>query len=196
MSEPEKLKNNSDLQHPVDNSLVPVDKPKKNGGARPGAGRKKGKMNRRSIEKMHVKKKFEDIVAAKAMNLFHAQYTVAVGSIIVLKRTKIRSAKGWRWSKWEAVVDQQEIVDYVNDDYEKSETTYYQITAEKPDIMAINQLLDRAFGKAPQSLNIKDDRPDPIAAILTKFGLLEDGGDSKDAGQTEGSESSTPTIVP
>lgn len=205
--ESEKLKNNSVEGEAVDNSAPPVDNPKpkqgrktskkksppkkKNGGRRPGAGRPKGKMNAKSIEKMHVKKEFEDRVASHADALFNAQITLAMGTQYVFMRYKTKTAKGMRWSKFERVTDPDEIIKFLDGDFKKSENEYYMITADKPDAHAIDSLLDRAFGKAPQNLNIKDDRPDPIASILKKFGLLEDEGNS-DAGQTEGSASASP----
>lgn len=188
----EKPKNNSVQAAPVDNSGKAVDKPKpkqrgKNGGRRPGAGRPKGKMNAKTIEKMAVKKQFEDRVAHHADALFNAQVSLAIGTQYVFMRYKVKTAKGVRWSKFERVTDPDEIIKFLDGDFEKSENEYYMITADKPDAHAIDSLLDRAFGKAPQNLNIKDDRRDPIASILKKFGLLEEEGDSDNAGQAEGS---------
>lgn len=204
--ESEKLKNNSVSEQPVDNSAIPVDKskgkqrpkkvvkkstpkkPKKNGGRRPGAGRPKGKMNARSIEKMAVKKEFEDRVAKQAHQLFNAQVTLALGEQYLFVRYQVKTAKGMRWSKFERVTDPEVMIQYLDGDFKDSKDQYFMITAAKPDAHAIDSLLDRAFGKAPQNLNIKDDRPDPIATILKKFGLLEEEGDSNNARQTEGSE--------
>ncbi len=213
MSESEKLKNISVEGETVDNSATPVDKskpkqgskrtrakkaqvvhkstPKKNGGRRPGAGRPKGKMNARSIEKMAVKKEFEDRVAHQAHALFNAQVTLALGEQYLFVRYQVSTPKGKRWSKFERVTDPEIMIQYLDGDFKESKDQYFMITAAKPDAHAIDSLLDRAFGKAPQNLNIKDDRPDPIASILKKFGLLEEEGDS-DAGQTEGSASTPP----
>lgn len=157
--------------------------PGKNGGARPGAGRPKGKLSPKTIEKLAVKKAFEDRVAKNANSLFNAQITVAHGAQYLFKRYKV----GKGWSKFERVTDPEEMAEYLDGDFaEDKDRVYYMLTAEKPDVRAIDSLLDRAFGRAPQNLNIKDDRPDPIAAILQHFGLIE--GDT-DAEQTEDSES-------
>lgn len=201
MGENESLKNNSNEGKPVDNSTPPVDKspskqgskvippkkkPKKKGrgGARPGAGRPKGKMEPRTLEKMAVKKKVEERIAARAEDLLNAHLTVALGVQYVFTRRLVKTKKGPRWSKFERVLDPDEIRKFLDGEFDKAKTQFYMITAEKPDVHAIDSLLDRSFGKAPQNLNIKDDRPDPIASILKKFGLLDDEGES-DAGQTK-----------
>jgi hypothetical protein len=192
--EAEILKNNSVSDKPVDNSVKTVDKPKpkkaakgKNGGTRPGAGRPKGGMNAKTKEKMAVKKEFEGRVAHHAHELFNAQVTLAMGTQYLLKRTKVKTAKGFRWTPFERVTDLDEMISYLDGKFKGSATAYYMLTAEKPDAKAIDSLLDRAFGKAPQNLNIKDDRENPIETILKGFGLLEDEGNSDNAGEAEGS---------
>lgn len=197
MAEKESLKNNSNPDKTVDNSAKPVDKSvSKRGGARPGAGRPKGKMEAKTIEKMHIKKAFEDRVAKNADQLFNAQMSVALGCQYLFKRERSGTGKKARWGKFMIVEDPEEILKYLDGEFKNSATKYFMLSTEKPDVKAIDSLLDRGFGRAPQNLNIKDDRPDPIAALLGKFGLLDDEEeDSEDAEQIEGSESSTPTIV-
>ncbi len=192
IKEAEKVKNNSVQSEPVDKSVKTVDKPKQNGGARPGAGRPKGSMNANTIEKMAAKKKFEDRVAKHADALFDAQVAVAKGVQYLFKRFQIDTPKGKRWSKFEIVQDPDEMTKYLDGEFEKSKTEYFMLTADKPDIHAIDSLLDRAFGRAAQSLTVKDDRPDPIESILKKFGLLEEEGNSDHAGQTENIEGLPP----
>ncbi len=165
-----------------------------NGGARTGAGRKKGGMNESSVVKMESKKKFEERVARNADVLYNAQFTVATGVQYLFYRHKEeRKQKDGKtkmvWSRFERVTSPEQISQYLNGEFDKEEE-YYMLTAEKPDTHAIDSLLDRAFGKAPQNLNIKDDRPDPIAVVLSSFGLL--GGDDSNDGQTKSLEETTP----
>lgn len=188
----ESLKNNSDTTQPVDNSPKTVDKsipslaPKKQGrgGARKGAGRPKGKMEKRSIEKMMVKKEVENRIAKHAQKLLTAQLSVALGTQFLFMRYMIETPKGKRWSRFERVEDPDVMRQYLDGELKDRKTEYYMITAEKPDVGTIDSLLDRTFGRAPQNLNIKDDRPDPIATILGKFGLLDEEGNSN-AGKTQ-----------
>jgi hypothetical protein len=194
------LKSKSKSGKTVDKSVNGVEKsgktlePQKSrrGGKRPGAGRKKGKLEPQTIEKMKIKKQLEDRIAKNAHILYNAQVTLALGEQYLLKRYKIMVGKNYRWSRFERVTDPDEMIEYLDGKFkDDSNSVYYMLSAEKPDAKAIDSLLDRAFGRAPQNLNIKDDRPDPIAKILSKFGLLEDEGDSDD-GQTEGSQGTTP----
>ncbi len=190
----ENQKNKSNSGKPVDNSKVKKEfklQPKKKGrgGARAGAGRPKGGMNAETIEKMKVKKEFEDRVARYAGRLFNAQVSMAMGAQSVFKRCKVKTKKGPRWSRFEIVSDPEEVRQFLDGDFKEAESEYYMITMDKPDLHAIDSLLDRAFGKAPQNLNIKDDRPDPIGLILSKFGLLPEGEENKDAAETKDAES-------
>lgn len=206
----EPVENNDDKQRSVSTSddnkkKANVEKPEKgkNGGARPGAGRPKGGMNKASITKMEAKKKFELRVAKQADVLYNAQFTLATGTQYLFKRFKIeyKDKKGntkWKWSPIEIVSDPNEIASYLDGEYKDDDTTYYMITAEKPDVKAIDSLLDRSFGKAPQSLKIHDDRPDPIGLILAQFGItpdtisLTEGEESSDDGEVKNTEGTSP----
>jgi hypothetical protein len=181
----EKLEKNTNTALIVYKSVEPVDKSvtKKGGtwgGRRPGSGQRKGKKQKRTIEKLAVKREFEDRVAQQAHRLLSAQLSVALGTQYLFMRFKVKTAKGWRWSKFERVEDPGVMLRYLEGELKSSDEEYYMLTAEKPDVGTIDSLLDRAFGRAPQNLNIKDDRPDPIAAILAQFGLLEEEGNSND----------------
>lgn len=188
----ENLKNESSLTKTVDNLSQPVDKSKKvqgskkikkkstvkpkHGGKRPGAGHPKGKLHAKTLERMRIKAEFEDRVAHHANALFNAQMSLAMGSKFVFKRVRTKTSKGYRWSRFEVVQDPAEIMKFLDGDFKKAENEYFMITTDKPDSKAIDSLLDRSFGKAAQSLTLKDERPDPIAEILKKFDLLDDEG--------------------
>lgn len=188
----EKLIPNSDSTQPVDKPVDSVDNPKQNGGARPGAGRPKGAISPETKLKIAAKQQFEKRVRSHAKELFNAQITLAMGVQYVMKRERIQTKKGWRWTRFEKVEDPEEIARFLDGKYSEDTHQYYMLTVEKPDARAIDSLLDRAFGKAPQSLEIKDERPDPIEEILRKFGLLEEEGNSTNDGQTESSEGTSP----
>lgn len=223
--ETEKLKNNSDDPQHVENSTPLVENPdkeqgstivadagkntddvenkKKNGGARPGAGRPKGSMSEKSKLKMKKKELFERRIGKNLGKLFNAQLSLATGLQYVFKREKIvyKDKKGvakWKWSHLEVVTDPKEIAAYLDGEYKESAVAYYTITVEKPDAKAIDSLIDRYMGKAPQNLNIKDDRPDPVKQILQGFGLLalDDGEESGDDGENSDTEEAPPQDSP
>lgn len=158
--------------------------PGKNGGWRPGAGRPKGSVSEETKLKNEAKKEFEKKVARASTRLFNAQMSMALGVQVLYKRYRIFTGGKPRWSQIERVTDPDEAASYLNGDFENDDSQYFMLTLKDPDLKAIDSLLDRSFGKAAQSLSIKDDRPDPIETILKKFNLLEDEGNSDDAGQT------------
>jgi hypothetical protein len=65
------------------------------------------------------------------------------------------------------VTDPEEIAAYLQENYNELETTYYYISTEKPDNAAIKDLLDRAYGKAAQSLELSGPGGDPLTANLS-----------------------------
>lgn len=196
----ESLKAKPKSTKPVDKSVETVDKSKpqksKRGGVRPGSGRKKGKLEPQTIEKMKIKTEMERRIARNADRLLNAQMTVALGAQYLIKRTKVpykRNGKTYyRWGNYQRVTDPDEMLGYLDGAFKDSEDQYYMLTAEKPDVKAIDSMLDRAFGRAPQNLKIQDDRRDPITIILAKFGLLPDEGESDNAGQAPGAQGAPP----
>jgi hypothetical protein len=143
-----------------------IDKPKKqsvrgkNGGARPGAGRPKGKQNAKTIERAELKKQFEDRIAQVTERLFAAQMTLAEGASYLYV---IRTDSDGKRQKAELVSDPDVIAAYIDGDLDASgDDEYHYITTERPDNRAIDSLLDRVFGKAPQELKHTGDPDNPV----------------------------------
>lgn len=141
------------------------------GGTRPGSGRPKGKANKATLARAAVKQAFEDRVAANADRLFNFQMTLAQGVTYLFKT---HTDKDGKRSKPELVDSEVEIASYLNGEYEDSEDDYYFITTERPDNKAIDSMLDRAFGKAPQKLEHSGPDGEPIAFL----DMSADGSDS------------------
>jgi hypothetical protein len=135
--EAETLKNNS------------VDGSNKNGGARPGAGRPKGGMNEDTKIRMIAKKHFIDRVAKNTDKLFNAQLNKAIGETYLMRVTTIGKVK-----ETEVVTNQETIKAYLDDTLEADDNEYYYISTKPTDNMAIQGLLDRAFGRAAEKVTI------------------------------------------
>jgi hypothetical protein len=143
MSKVEKLKN----------------QPKKQGGARPGAGRKAGGTNESTKLRRASLKEFRRRVSLHADELFNAQYSLARG-ITFLYRIDEVEVNGKKKRQHIRVTDPDEIKDAL-DNIEAGENgtgdnDYYYITTEKPDNKAIDSLLDRTFGRAVQGVAVQD----------------------------------------
>lgn len=126
--------------------------PKKNGGARPGAGRKKGGMNDRTRERLEALKLFKDRVAQHVNVLFDAQINLARGLAFMYRIDEEENSRGQMVKKHVLVTDPKEIQKALDEGL--IDTDYYYITTEKPDNRAIDSLLDRGFGKPEQSVDL------------------------------------------
>lgn len=133
------------------------------GGARPGAGRKKGKKTAKTLEREATLRAFRDRVMQHADILFNAQLTLARGQTFLFKIEKElqlghKGGKRYVSSRPKLVTDQQEIEDYLagniesgdENDENDPQATYYYITSKEPNNQAIDALLDRTFGKSTQ----------------------------------------------
>ena len=145
--ETEKQKNNS------------VDEPKVNGGARPGAGRPKGGMNEATKVRMAAKQEFQRRVVAMSDHLFNAQYDLAIGEkFLLVKRVEGEGKNRKTWI--EMVTDIETIKAYLEDDgvalNEDAGEDYYYMSTKPANNMALDSLLNRAYGKPDEKLEVKD----------------------------------------
>ena len=127
--------------------------PKQNGGARPGSGRKKGKQSQFTIERNEAKKAFIDRVARNADKLFNAQLDKAVGETYLMCVTTVGEGTKQR-RETEIVTDKEIIMSYLDETLEPDDSEYYYISTKPTDNMAIQGLLDRAFGRASEKVTI------------------------------------------
>lgn len=121
------------------------------GGARPGAGRKKGKLEPQTIERHKVLEAFRIRVAKNADRLFDAQMSIAMG-VSYLYRIK-KDEKG-NSKKPELITDPMVISAYLDGDYEDCQDEYYYISTERPNNQAIDSMLDRTFGKPDSKVDV------------------------------------------
>jgi hypothetical protein len=126
-----------------------VNKPKGRGGYRPGSGRKPGKMEEQTIRRMKVLEAYRERVMKDADQLFNAQMSLAVGSILLFRIDKDDKGKDLPAVQ---VTDPEEIKAYIDGDAEQD--AYYYITTKLPDNRAIDSMLDRTFGKAPEKIDV------------------------------------------
>lgn len=136
------------------------------GGARAGAGRKKGGMNAATKRRMKIKAKYEQRALKHADRLLSSQLSLAMGvQMLFVIHT---DSKGVR-RKPELITDTETIkkfldenegVDGVLKSEEKEKDSkskvedYYFLTTKVPDERAIQDILDRIFARAPQSIDI------------------------------------------
>jgi len=137
---------------------------RKKGGAQPGSGRPKGKLNQSTIDAMAVKKKYQDRIRKNADRLFNAQFSLAQGTqMLFVIHTDSKGRRG----KPELVTDVDLISRFLDEnegvdgsmkvaDYAEGSACddYFFITTKLPDSRTISDMLDRAFGKADATLDV------------------------------------------
>lgn len=130
-----------------------------NGGARPGAGRKKGGKNAETIEREAALTAFRRRVIKHADELFDSQMQLARGCSILYRIDEVGKRK-----EHVIVTSAEEIKRFLDGE---TGADYYYITTEKPDNKAVDSLLDRALGKPTQSIEMSGRDGEPIETTNT-----------------------------
>ena len=165
MDDTESLKNNQqDIRPPKG----------KNGGVRPGAGRPKGKLSKLNEQRQKAKKRFIERVNKMVDPLFDAQATIALGTTYLYRVD--HDEKGHALPA-EIETDPKVIKDYIDGKLEDA-NSYYYITTERPDNRALDSMLNRAFGKPEEKIDITSDgkriqQPAVISTIAPRHAVPE-----------------------
>jgi hypothetical protein len=127
------------------------------GGPRPGGGMPPGKVTKKKLEQMKVKNKFNQLVMRSATKLFNAQLNLAVGEQSLFVKYYTGKSKD-RKKHIDIVTDIELIKEYIIDDgltlNNNGDEEYYFLSTKPSNNMAIDSLLNRALGKAPEKLEI------------------------------------------
>jgi len=157
-----------------------------NGGVRPGAGRPKGSMNKSTKDKKIAEQEMIQRIVNNVEKIINSQLTLAQGLSYLYRIDETGEGKEKR-REHVLVEDPEEIKEYL-DAEENGETldSYYYISTKSPELRAIDSLLDRAFGKAKESLELSGEVD--IYSNLTDEQKLERirlnvAGNGKDTGK-------------
>ena len=139
-----------------------------NGGKRPGAGRKRGSKNKKTLEKAAIVEAFNQRVMTHADALFNAQLALSIGSIRVFRIDETEDDKGKTKREHILVTDAEEIKS-VLDEFDGVgsgivEDNFYFVTNVPPDNRAIDSMLNRALGKPKETREISGLDGKPIEA--------------------------------
>jgi uncharacterized protein YggU (UPF0235/DUF167 family) len=114
-------------------------------------GRPKGKKNQTTLEKEAILEAIKQRIFQKADQLIGAQFSIAEGCSYLFEIIHYKEGKEKK-SKHVLVKDPEEIKRYLDGDAEPDK--YYFITTDRPDDKALANLLDRAFGKPKESVEL------------------------------------------
>lgn len=160
----EKLKKNDEMITEVIIDTLSLEK-KKNGGARPGAGMPKGYVTAKKKTAMEAKKHFIERVHQHVDELFDAQLQLAKGETVVMVKIKERDDDGKVKKIYhEIVTDPDTIRQVIDNEYGSSEAYdgdindqdhYHYVVTKPANNQAIEGMLNRAYGKAPEKVEIE-----------------------------------------
>ncbi len=150
----------------------------KHGGARKGAGRKKGQLDQKTLDAMAVKKEYQDRIRRNATKIFNAQYSLAVGTqMLFVIHT---DSKGNR-RKPEMVTDPEIISKFLEENegmagtMGDNDSEYFFMTTKVPDSRTISDMLDRAMGKPDATLDVTSGGNELKTALVRFVGGDEPG---------------------
>lgn len=125
------------------------------GGARIGAGKKKGTRHKRTLEREATLQAFRDRVYEMSQTLLRAQAVPAIGYHQMITLTKDAEGK----MHTEIVKSEKRISDFLATGvYGKD---YMLIVGAEPDYKAADALLNRAYGRPTETIDVgnKDNQP-------------------------------------
>jgi hypothetical protein len=145
------------------------------GGARRGAGRPKGAMDKSTKERLAIRKRFEDRIHHNADVLLNAALNKALGETYLMRKVTERDSKDKVLRVYhEVVTDQQTIIDYLDGELEGNDSindndpdSYYYMSTKPVDMVAVKELYDRAFGKPLQKNELSGKDGEPLSLGLT-----------------------------
>lgn len=126
------------------------------GGKREGAGRKKGSKNKATLEKKVAEKNMQRRIIRNTDVLLNAQINLARGESSLYRIFYTGKGKD-RKKNIEIVTDQETIAAFLAEELDDTDDEYYYIATKSADSRSIDSLLDRAYGKARQSIDMTSD---------------------------------------
>lgn len=156
MAEPEKLSDLADEKlDSLKNNQETKDGKTQHGGKRDGAGRKAHSKNKKTLEREKVLEAFRERVGRHADRLFNAQANLATGEQYLFCKTTTEDSKGKRITTTEIITDPETIKAYLDETLDTSNDEYYYISTKPANNMAIDSLLNRAFGTPNKNIDVK-----------------------------------------
>lgn len=119
------------------------------------AGRKKGSKNLKTIEKEKAYEDHQQAILGELIELRSAHFSVAKGTTIVLAKDFIKNKEGQmeRLGRFIRITDPEEIEEMIAGENEEGET-YHIIATQDPNPKALEDLVNRVFGKPKEEIDV------------------------------------------
>jgi hypothetical protein len=131
-----------------------------NGGKRPGSGRKKGSLAKKTLEKLAITSAFNQRVMTQADALFNAQLALSVGSIQVFRVDEEVGGNGKTKRVHTLVTSPSEIKEVLDETDGGAGIVgenYYFVSNVMPQNVAIESMFNRALGKPKETVELGGD---------------------------------------
>ncbi len=145
-----------------------------------GGQARKGTKNKSTIDREKQIERYKDLTASRTKTIWSSQMILAMGSIKVFRidtETIGEGKNAKRIRKRPVLVESlEEIIDaldyeYAHGENPSDEDMYYFVTTKDPDGMVMKDLLDRTFGKAKESVDVKHSGHIGLADLLGRSAL-------------------------
>lgn len=124
------------------------------GGKREGGGRPKGAQNEATRIRLEAERKMKARIVGNTDRLINTQLQLATGESNLYVKRAIRNEKGTVIrEEVDMITNSDVIISYLNGEYDDQADEYYYIATKSPNLKATENLLDRAYGKAQQSID-------------------------------------------
>lgn len=132
-------------------------------------GRKPGVVSEQKMILNTQKKLMQERIAKNVDKLLNAQMNLALGQTMLFVKVTERDSKGKPIRVYHERVESQETIKEYLDDPEALNTdeNYYYITTRPASNQAIANLLDRAFGKPKENVELSEDPDAPVGVAGT-----------------------------
>jgi hypothetical protein len=121
---------------------------KKNGGARPGAGRKPGGKNQATLDKERALAEYRQKIIAHADQIFREQKAMAFGTYELFIVEHYEDHNGKVKARHVRVEDPELMANILDDPELQQGDNYVLVRKVEADKFTLDSMLDRAFGKA------------------------------------------------
>ena len=119
-------------------------------------GRPKGSKNKRTIAKENALKRYEDDILNNLKGITLAQLSIALGVNVMMAKERVKNKKG-KWvydGELRRIVDPEQMLQILNDSKLEENKEYFWITSKDPNPKAIEDVMNRLFGKPKEKLEV------------------------------------------
>lgn len=125
-------------------------------GHKKWGGKKKGTKNKKTIEKAKALEVYQQAILKELKPLMSAHFAVAKGTQIIIARDKVwddKKKRKVRKGRWVRITRLDDILELMNSPDKEGED-YYIIYTQDPNPKALEDLMNRVFGKPKEEVDI------------------------------------------